>query len=87
MFTPAQRALLIAAGVLGALAIVIAAVLLMNWKDKRTPAPPPTVTNTTVIPVTPAPAPPATPAPAPSPGALPPLTSLDQSPDPPRTFG
>ncbi len=85
MFTPAQRALLIAAGVLGALAIVIAAVLLMNWKDKRTPAPPPTVTNTTVIPVTPTPAPPATPAP--SPGALPPLTSLDQSPDPPRTFG
>jgi serine/threonine-protein kinase len=83
MFTPAQRALLIAAGVLGALAIVIAAVLLMNWKDKRTPAPPPTVTNTTVIPVTPSPAPA---APAPSPGALPSLTSLDQSPESARTF-
>jgi serine/threonine-protein kinase len=83
MFTPAQRALLIAAGVLGALAIVIAAVLLMNWKDKRTPAPPPTVTNTTVIPVTPSPAPG---APAPSPGALPSLTSLDQSPESARTF-
>jgi eukaryotic-like serine/threonine-protein kinase len=67
MFSPAQRALLWAAGVLGALAILIAVVLLMNWRDKGTPSPPPTVTNTTVIPVTPSPGapPPASPAPGP----------------------
>jgi serine/threonine protein kinase len=84
MFSPAQRALLWAAGVLGALAILIAVVLLMNWRDTKTPAPPPTVTNTTVIPtlVPPAPAP----APASTPGALAPSASLDFSADPPRAF-
>ena len=46
-FSPGQRALLWAAGVLGALAIVIAILIVLNAqdrKDKQTP--PPTITNT-----------------------------------------
>jgi serine/threonine-protein kinase len=87
MFSPGQRALLWAAGVLGALAIVIAVVLLMNWRDERkTTPPPPTITNTTVIPVSP---PPESPAPAPpaTPGALPSLASIDPAPDRPWAYG
>jgi eukaryotic-like serine/threonine-protein kinase len=47
-FSPGQRALLWAAGVLGALAIVIAILMVLNVQDKkdRQPTPPPTVTNT-----------------------------------------
>jgi serine/threonine-protein kinase len=62
-FSPGQRALLWAAGVLGALAIIIAILMVLNVqdrKDQRTT--PSTVTSTTVEPVPPA-----------TPGALPPL--------------
>jgi serine/threonine-protein kinase len=87
MFSPAQRALLWAAGVLGALAILIAVVLLMNWRDKRTPPPPPTVTNTTVIPVQPPAGSPPPGSPAPGPGALPGGLLDPGPPDLPRAFG
>jgi eukaryotic-like serine/threonine-protein kinase len=46
-FSSGQRALLWAAGVLGALAIVIAILIVLNAQDRRDrEAPPPTVTNT-----------------------------------------
>src|SRR5215207_658823 len=46
-FSSGQRALLWAAGVLGALAIVIAILIVLNAQDRNDPAPPPpTVTNT-----------------------------------------
>jgi serine/threonine-protein kinase len=46
-FSSGQRALLWAAGVLGALAIVIAILIVLNAQDKKDrQSPPPTVTNT-----------------------------------------
>jgi serine/threonine-protein kinase len=46
-FSSGQRALLWAAGVLGALAIVIAVLIVLNAQDKKGhQSPPPTVTNT-----------------------------------------
>jgi serine/threonine-protein kinase len=47
-FSPGQRALLWAAGVLGALAIVIAVLIVLNAQDRKAhpSSPPPTVTNT-----------------------------------------
>jgi serine/threonine-protein kinase len=46
-FSSGQRALLWAAGVLGALAIVIAILIVLNAQDKKDQkTPPPTVTNT-----------------------------------------
>jgi serine/threonine-protein kinase len=46
-FSSGQRALLWAAGVLGALAIVIAILIVLNAQDrKEQQSPPPTVTNT-----------------------------------------
>src|ERR1700710_2229273 len=46
-FSPGQRALLWAAGVLGALAIVIAILIVLNAQDRKDrPSSPPTVTNT-----------------------------------------
>ncbi|MHA7648760.1 serine/threonine-protein kinase [Mycobacterium sp. ML4] len=45
-FSSGQRALLWAAGVLGALAIIIAVLIVINSKADTTPSPPPTVTNT-----------------------------------------
>jgi serine/threonine-protein kinase len=63
-FSPGQRALLWAAGVLGALAIVIAILIVLNAQDRKAnQSPPPTITNTstTIVP----PPPPA------SPGAMP----------------
>jgi serine/threonine-protein kinase len=60
-FSPGQRALLWAAGVLGALAIVIAILIVLNAQDRKDKQlPPPTITNTTVVP-----------APSPTPGAMP----------------
>ena len=72
-FSPGQRALLWAAGVLGALAIVIAILIVLNAQDRKDKElPPPTVTNTstTVVP----PPPPA------SPGAMPGPEWLDPGP-------
>jgi serine/threonine-protein kinase len=65
-FSPGQRALLWAAGVLGALAIVIAVLIVLNAQDRKDKElPPPTVTNTstTIVP----PPPPATPGAMPGP--------------------
>ncbi|MCV7365941.1 serine/threonine protein kinase, partial [Mycolicibacterium duvalii] len=45
-FSSGQRALLWAAGVLGALAIVIAILIVLNAQDRRDRTPPPTVTET-----------------------------------------
>ena len=46
-FSSGQRALLWAAGVLGALAIVIAILIVLNAQDRKDrEPPPPTVTNT-----------------------------------------
>jgi serine/threonine protein kinase len=46
-FSSGQRALLWAAGVLGALAIVIAVLIVLNARDRKDqPSPPPTVTDT-----------------------------------------
>ena len=46
-FSSGQRALLWAAGVLGALAIVIAILIVLNAQDRKDQrSPPPTVTNT-----------------------------------------
>jgi serine/threonine-protein kinase len=64
-FSPGQRALLWAAGVLGALAIVIAILIVLNAQDRKdNQTPPPTITNTstTIVPPSPPPA---------SPGAMP----------------
>ena len=63
-FSSGQRALLWAAGVLGALAIVIAVLIVVNARDNNTnqQQSPPTVTDT----VTPSPGAPASPAAAPS---------------------
>jgi serine/threonine protein kinase len=70
-FSPGQRALLWAAGVLGALAIVIAILIVLNAQDRKDKQlPPPTVTNTTVVPA---------PPPA-SPGAMPGPTWIDPGP-------
>ena len=60
-FSSGQRALLWAAGVLGALAIVIAILIVLNAQDRRDSSPPPTVTETPTSEV----APPETPAAAP----------------------
>jgi serine/threonine-protein kinase len=69
-FSPGQRALLWAAGVLGALAIVIAILIVLNAQDRKdNQLPPPTVTNTSTTIVPP-------PAPA-SPGAMPALEWTD----------
>jgi serine/threonine-protein kinase len=73
-FSPGQRALLWAAGVLGALAIVIAILIVLNAQDRKdNQTPPPTVTNTstTIVPPSPPPA---------SPGAMPAPATLDQGP-------
>jgi serine/threonine-protein kinase len=64
-FSPGQRALLWAAGVLGALAIVIAILIVLNAQDRKAnQSPPTTITNTstTIVPPSPQPA---------SPGAMP----------------
>jgi serine/threonine-protein kinase len=64
-FSPGQRALLWAAGVLGALAIVIAILIVLNAQDRKAnQSPPTTITNTstTIVPPSPPPA---------SPGAMP----------------
>jgi serine/threonine protein kinase len=64
-FSPGQRALLWAAGVLGALAIIIAILMVLNVQDRKGQKPAPsTETSTTVVS-----APPATP------GAMPPFGS------------
>lgn len=61
-FSPGQRALLWAAGVLGALAIIIAVLIVVNAQDKRDrPAQQETSTSTTVIGVPPEPPPSETP--------------------------
>lgn len=61
-FSPGQRALLWAAGVLGALAIIIAVLIVVNAQDKRDrPVQQETSTSTTVIGVPPAPPPSETP--------------------------
>ncbi|MGZ8803326.1 MAG: protein kinase domain-containing protein, partial [Mycobacterium sp.] len=60
-FSSGQRALLWAAGVLGALAIVIAVLIVLNAQDRRDRTPPPTITETPTSQVTP----PETPAAAP----------------------
>ena len=60
-FSSGQRARLWAAGVLGALAIVIAILIVLNAQDRRDSTPPPTVTETPTSEV----APPETPAAAP----------------------
>ena len=56
-FSSGQRALLWAAGVLGALAIVIAVLLIMQWRDKQEqnqqPPPETTITETAPAPATP----------------------------------
>ncbi|MCW2511165.1 MAG: serine/threonine protein kinase [Mycobacterium sp.] len=62
-FSPGQRALLWAAGVLGALAIIIAILMVLNVQDRKDQKPAPsTQTSTTVVP-----APPATPGAMPAP--------------------
>jgi eukaryotic-like serine/threonine-protein kinase len=62
-FSSGQRALLWAAGVLGALAIVIAILIVLNAQDRKdSNVPPPTVTNTSTTVVPPPPA---------TPGAMP----------------
>jgi serine/threonine-protein kinase len=57
-FSSGQRALLWAAGVLGALAIVIAVLIVINARDKQTQQqqPPPTVSESVTTPASPAPA-------------------------------
>jgi serine/threonine protein kinase len=57
-FSSGQRALLWAAGVLGALAIVIAVLIVINARDKQTqqPPPPPTVSESVTTPAKSAPA-------------------------------
>ncbi|BBY27215.1 protein kinase domain-containing protein [Mycolicibacterium sediminis] len=65
-FSSGQRALLWAAGVLGALAIVIAILIVLNAQDRKdTQLPPPTITNTTIV------------TPPPSPSAMPGPVGLD----------
>ncbi|MFQ2840262.1 serine/threonine-protein kinase [Mycobacterium sp. TY813] len=54
-FSSGQRALLWAAGVLGALAIIIAVLIVINSKGDNQPSPPPTVTNTGSAEIGPAP--------------------------------
>jgi len=54
-FSSGQRALLWAAGVLGALAIIIAVLIVINSKADNQPSPPPTVTNTGSAQIEPAP--------------------------------
>jgi serine/threonine-protein kinase len=56
-FSSGQRALLWAAGVLGALAIIIAVLIVINSKADSQPSTPPTVTNTGSAPLGPAPNP------------------------------
>jgi eukaryotic-like serine/threonine-protein kinase len=69
-FSPGQRALLWAAGVLGALAIIIAIMIVLNAQDKKDKElPRQTVTTTTVLP-----------APSQTPGALPALDWTDVGP-------
>ncbi|MGA9375373.1 MAG: serine/threonine protein kinase, partial [Mycobacterium sp.] len=62
-FSPGQRALLWAAGVLGALAIIIAVLIVVNAQDQRDrPVQQETSTSTTVIGVPPEPPPSAEPS-------------------------
>jgi serine/threonine-protein kinase len=72
-FSSGQRALLWAAGVLGALAIIIAILMVLNVQDRKEQKPAPsTETSTTVLPAppaTPGATPGAMPAPAGDPGA------------------
>lgn len=71
-FSSGQRALLWAAGVLGALAIVIAILIVLNAQDRKdTQLPPPTITNTTVV------------TPPPSPSAMPPMGGSEVAPQTP----
>jgi serine/threonine protein kinase len=71
-FSPGQRALLWAAGVLGALAIVIAILIVLNAQDrKNSNVPPPTVTNTSTTVVPPPPA---------TPGAMPTVDWTEEGP-------
>jgi eukaryotic-like serine/threonine-protein kinase len=49
-FSPGQRALLWAAGVLGALAIIIAILMVLNVQDRKDKPAPTTETSTTVVP-------------------------------------
>jgi serine/threonine-protein kinase len=68
-FSSGQRALLWAAGVLGALAIVIAILIVLNAQDRKDQQlPPPTITNTTVV------------TPPPSPSAMPPIGVQEPAP-------
>jgi serine/threonine-protein kinase len=77
-FSPGQRALLWAAGVLGALAIIIAILMVLNVQDRKDQKPAPsTETSTTVVP-----APPATPGAMPAPAwslQTPPPLAVEQT--------
>jgi len=66
-FSSGQRALLWAAGVLGALAIVIAILIVLNAQDRKDRAPVPTTVTETPTSQTPAPGAPETPGAAPAP--------------------
>jgi DNA-binding helix-hairpin-helix protein with protein kinase domain len=48
-FSPVQRAVMLAAGVLGGLAVVIAILIVSNARDSNDREPPPTVTNTITV--------------------------------------
>jgi serine/threonine protein kinase len=77
-FSPGQRALLWAAGVLGALAIIIAILMVLNVQDRNDQKPAPsTETSTTVVPAPP-PTPGAMPAPGEDAGTLP-LLAAEQT--------
>jgi hypothetical protein len=68
-FSSGQRALLWAAGVLGALAIIIAVLIVINSRGENGQSPPPTVTDTGT--------PPATAPPSPTPSGAGPRLRLD----------
>jgi eukaryotic-like serine/threonine-protein kinase len=54
-FSSGQRALLWAAGVLGALAIIIAILIVLNYQDDKNKPPPPTTTVLETVPAPPSP--------------------------------
>jgi serine/threonine-protein kinase len=69
-FSPGQRALLWAAGVLGALAIIIAILMVLNVQDRKDKPAPTTETSTTVVGPSPAPS-------SATPGAMPPRPDIE----------
>jgi serine/threonine protein kinase len=71
-FSPGQRALLWAAGVLGALAIIIAILMVLNVQDRKDKPAPATETSTTVV------GPSSSPSPSATPGAMPALGHREQ---------